>query len=329
MRPRDILLAVGVAAVWGLNFLSIKLGLDRMPPLLFCALRLLAVALPLLVIRRGPGVPWRWAIASALCLGVVHFSLFFWGIAEGMPAGLTSLVLQSQAIFTVLLAAPLLRERPGARQIGGLALATGGMAVVAAGVGGERPPFAFALVVASAAFWGMNNVIMRKAAPPDMVRFMMWVGALGGLPLLGISFAAEGFSADLAAVRAIDLTGLGALAYTSVLSTLVGFGLWGVLIRRYGAGTVAPFSMLVPFTGMSSAAIFLGERLALTDVLGGLLVVGGILLGAVTLRRRSRPAASPAASPAAETGRVTSATPASQPADDARAGGRRPVPSGA
>lgn len=317
MRPRDILLAAGVAAVWGLNFLSIKLGLDRMPPLLFCALRLLAVALPLLVIRRGPGVPWRWAIASALCLGVVHFSLFFWGIAEGMPAGLTSLVLQSQAIFTVVLAVPLLKERPGPRQVGGLLLATGGMAVVAAGVGGERPAFAFALVVASALFWGLNNIIMRKAAPPDMVRFMMWVGALGGLPLLGISFAVEGVGADLAAVRAIDLTGLGALAYTSVLSTLVGFGLWGVLIRRYGAGTVAPFSMLVPFTGMSSAAIFLGERLAPTDVLGGLLVVGGILLGAVRLPRRAKAEA------------VTSATPASQPADAAPAEARQPVPSGA
>ncbi|MCP2327999.1 O-acetylserine/cysteine efflux transporter [Hamadaea flava] len=286
MRPRDILLAVGIAAVWGLNFISIKLGLDRMPALLFCALRLLAVGLPLLVLRRGPGVPWRWVAASALTLGVLHFSLFFWGIAEGMPAGLTSLVLQSQAIFTVLLAVPLLRERPGPRQLAGLALATGGMAVVAAGVGGERPPLAFALVLGSAVFWGLNNVIMRRAAPPDMARFMMWVGAVGGLPLLGISFAVEGFDADLAAVRGIDGTAIGAIAYTSALSTIVGFGLWGVLIRRYGAATVAPFSMLVPFFGMSSAALFLGERLEPTDILGGLLVVGGILLGA--LRRMTR-----------------------------------------
>ncbi|MEV6968449.1 EamA family transporter [Hamadaea sp. NPDC051192] len=286
MRPRDILLAVGIAAVWGLNFISIKLGLDRMPALLFCALRLLAVGLPLLVLRRGPGVPWRWVVASALTLGVLHFSLFFWGIAEGMPAGLTSLVLQSQAIFTVLLAMPLLRERPGPRQLAGLALATGGMAVVAAGVGGERPPLAFALVLGSAVFWGLNNVIMRRAAPPDMARFMMWVGAVGGLPLLGISVAVEGLDADLAAVRGIDGTALGAIAYTSALSTIVGFGLWGVLIRRYGAGTVAPFSMLVPFFGMSSAALFLGERLEPTDILGGLLVVGGILLGA--LRRMTR-----------------------------------------
>jgi len=318
MRPRDILLAVGIAAVWGLNFISIKLGLDRMPPLLFCALRLLAVALPLIALRRGPGLPWRWVLASALCLGVLHFSLFFWGIAEGMPAGLTSLVLQSQAIFTVLLAVPLLRERPGAWQITGLVLATAGMAVVAAGVGGERPPLAFALVLSSAVFWGLNNIIMRKAAPPDMVRFMMWVCAAGSLPLLGISFAVEGVGADLAAVRGFDLTALGAIAYTSALSTVLGFGLWGVLIRRYGAGTVAPFSMLVPFFGMSSAAVFLGERLQATDILGGLLVIGGILLGAITLRRaRPEPAV------------VMPATPASQTADQHRSAAPEPVVSGA
>lgn len=314
MRPRDILLAVGIAAVWGLNFISIKLGVERMPPLLFCALRLIAVGLPLLVIRGGPGVPWRWVFASALSLGVLHFSLFFWGIAEGMPAGLTSLVLQSQAIFTLLLAVPLLRERPRGRQVLGLAVATSGMALVAVGGGGHRPPLAFALVVASAVFWGLNNIIMREAAPPDMVRFMMWVGAVGGLPLLGISALAEGVQTDLSALAAFDGTALVAIAYTSVLSTLVGFGLWGVLIRRYSAGTVAPFSMLVPFFGMSGAALFLSEQLEVTDILGGLVVVGGILLGAITWRRRAA-------------GPVTSATSASQSPDPGQVSRGEPVPS--
>ena len=289
MRPRDILLAVGIAAVWGLNFIAIEIGVHRVPPLLFCAMRLAAAGLPLLVVRKGPGVPWRWVFAAALCLGVLHFSLFFLGMAHGMPAGLTSLVLQSQAVFTLLLAVPLLRERPGPRQIGGLAVAAGGIAVVAVGVGGARPPLAFALVLASAACWGMNNIVVRKAAPPDMLRFLMWMGAVGTLPLFGISLLVDGVRTDLAALRSFDLAALGALAYTSAVSTLFAFGLWGVLIKRYGAGTVAPFSMLVPFFGMSSAAVILHEALAPTDLIGGALVVGGILLGAVTLKRSRIP----------------------------------------
>lgn len=288
MRPRDILLAVGIAAVWGLNFIAIEIGVSRVPAVLFCALRLAACALPLILIRKGPGVAWRWVFASALCLGVLHFSLFFLGMAHGMPAGLTSLVLQSQAIFTMLLAVPLLRERPSLGQIAGIAIATGGMAVVATGVGGARPPFAFGLVLASAAFWGLNNIVVRRTAPPDMLRFLMWMGAIGALPLLGVSLLIEGPSAGLAAFHAFDGPALGALAYTSVFSTLVGFGLWGTLLKRYGAGTVAPFSMLVPFFGMSSAALVLHEALAPTDLIGGVLVVGGILLGAVPLRRSQR-----------------------------------------
>jgi O-acetylserine/cysteine efflux transporter len=288
MRPRDILLAVGIAAVWGVNFLAIHVGVARVPAVLFCALRMAACGLPLLLVRRGPGVPWRWALLSALVMGVIYFPLFFVAIEQGMPAGLTSLVIQSQAIFTMVLAVPLLRERPSLGQVAGILVATAGMAVVASGVGGARPPFAFALVVVSAAFWGLNNIIMRKAAPPDTLTFVMWMGALSALPLLGLSLVMEGPAAALAGLRAFDLPALGALAYTSALSTLAGFAWWGNLLNRYGAGTVAPFSMLVPFFGISSAVVFLHETLAPTDLIGGVLVVGGILLGALTVRRSLR-----------------------------------------
>ena len=119
---------------------------------------------------------------------------------------------------------------------------------------------------------------------------------LFAVPLLGVSLLVEGPAADLAALRSLDVAALGALAYTSAISTLVGFGLWGVLLKRYGAGTVAPFSMLVPLFGMSSAAVVLHEALAPTDVLGGVLVIGGILLGAITLRRHRQPS-QPASQP--------------------------------
>ncbi len=287
MRPGDLLLATLVAAIWGFNFIAVHVGLDDLPPLLFCGLRLLAAALPLAFLRRGPGVAWRWVLLSAACLGVLHFSLFFWGMAEGMPAGLTSLVLQSQAIFTLLLAVPLLRERPGVRRIAGTALALAGMVLVGATLHAGTPAFAFALVVASAAFWGLNNIVLRRAAPLDPLRYTMWLAALAALPMLGLSLVIEGPSADLAALRGFDLTALAALAYTSGISTIVGFGLWGRLIHRYGAGTVAPFSMLVPFFGMTAAVLVLHEALRLPDVLGGVLVIGGILFGATRARSRT------------------------------------------
>lgn len=300
MRPRDILLAVVIAAVWGLNFLAIEVGIARVPAVLFCAMRMAACGLPLLLIRRGPGLPWRWVLLSALSMGVIYFPLFFVGMQQGMPAGLTSLVIQSQAVFTMVLAIPLLREYPSGRQVAGIVIATAGMAVVASGVGGARPPFAFALVLVSAAFWGLNNIIMRRAAPPQMLPYLMWMSALSVVPLVLLSLVLEGPSAALAGLRAFDLPALGALAYTSGLSTLAAFAMWGSLLKRYGAGTVAPFSMLVPFFGMSSAAVFLHEALAPTDIAGGALVVGGILLGAISLRRSRQPSRQPTTQPLAE-----------------------------
>ncbi|MBV1852424.1 EamA family transporter [Catellatospora tritici] len=291
MRPRDILLAVAVAAAWGFNFVAIEAGLDRMPPLLFCALRFGLAAVPAVFFVGRPQVAWRWVIAVGLILGVVKFSLLFAGVAAGLPAGLSSLVLQSQAIFTTVFAVALLRERPALRQWAGLAIAVLGVAVVAARLGTDRPVEGFVLVLAAAVAWGLSNVVMRRAAPPDMLRFMVWVSAVATLPLFGLSLLIEGPDRIGPALRGLDLTGLGALAYIAAISTLAGFAGWGALLRRYGAASVAPFSMLVPFFGMSSAALLLDEPLHATDLLAGALVIGGVLLGAA--RRSHQPVPAP------------------------------------
>ncbi|MBL7256605.1 EamA family transporter [Paractinoplanes lichenicola] len=277
MRPRDIGLAVAVMAIWGFNFVMIDVGLDHFPPLLFNALRFTLAAFPAVLFVGRPQVPWRWIIAVGLILGVTKFSLLFAGMAAGMPAGLSSLVLQSQAVFTVVFAVLLLRERPRPVQIAGLVVAAAGVGLVATRMGAAFG--AFLLVVGAAACWGLSNVATRKASPPDTLRFMVWVSAVASGPLIVLSLLVDGPSADLAALRSFDLSALVALLYVGLISTLVGFAVWGNLLNAYGASTVAPFSMLVPFFGMASAAIFLGERIHAVDVAGGVLVIGGILLG--------------------------------------------------
>jgi O-acetylserine/cysteine efflux transporter len=287
MRPRDLVMAVAVAAIWGFNFVAIDAGLDHFPPLLFSALRFALAAFPAILFVGRPQVPWRWVIAVALVLGVTKFSLLFAGMAAGMPAGLSSLVLQSQAIFTMLFAVLFLRERPRRVQVAGLGVAVAGVLLVATRMGADLP--AFLLVIGAAVAWGLSNVATRKASPPDSLRFMVWVSALATGPLIVLSLLFDGPSADLAALRAINTEALFSLLYIALVSTLAGFAGWGLLLRRYGAATVAPFSMLVPFFGIASAVVFLGERIYLVDVIGGVLVVSGVLLGLV----RGRPAVSP------------------------------------
>jgi O-acetylserine/cysteine efflux transporter len=277
MRPRDIALAVAVMAIWGVNFVAIHTGLEHFPPLLFNALRFTLAAFPAVLLAGRPQVPWRWVIAVGLILGVTKFSLLFAGMAAGMPAGLSSLVLQSQAVFTMVFAVLLLRERPRPVQLAGLALAAAGVGVVATRMGADLG--AFLLIIGAAAAWGLSNIATRKASPPDTLRFIVWASAVAAGPLMLLSLIIDGPSAMADALHAFDLEALAALLYIALISTLVGFAAWGHLLNRYGASTVAPFSMLVPFFGIASAAVFLGERIHAVDVIGGVLVVGGILVG--------------------------------------------------
>ncbi|MEW1719383.1 EamA family transporter [Streptomyces sp. NPDC093109] len=291
MRPAHIALAVLVTALWGVNFVVIEIGLGHFPPLLFSALRFLVAALPAVFFVGRPKVAWKWVIGVGLALGVAKFGLLFVGMNQGMPAGLSSLVLQIQAVFTALFAAVALGERPGRTRLLGMGVALAGIAVAAVDEGTSGPLAAFALVIAAAVFWGVSNVLTRKASPPDSLNFMVWVSTVPVLPLLGLSLLFEGPSADLAALRALDGTGAAIILYVAWGTTVFGFGVWGFLLRRYPASSVAPFSLLVPVFGMSAAALVLGESLSPLRWCAAVLLVGGVALASLA---RSAPAAGPA-----------------------------------
>ncbi|MFD0315155.1 EamA family transporter [Streptomyces flavalbus] len=278
MRPAHVALAVLVAAVWGVNFTVIEIGLDHFPPLLFSALRFLAAALPAVFLVGRPKVAWRWIVAVGLVLGVAKFGLLFVGMDAGMPAGLSSLVLQVQAVFTALIAFAALGERPTRLALTGMVIALSGIAVAAVDEGTTGPLGAFALVVLAAACWGASNVLTRKASPPDALNFMVWVSTVPVLPLLTLSLMWEGPQRDIDALRTLDWQGAGTIAYVAWVTTVFGFGAWGWLLRRHPASTVAPFSLLVPVFGMSSAALFLGEPVTGLRWCAAVLLVGGVAL---------------------------------------------------
>ncbi|MET8162969.1 EamA family transporter [Streptomyces sp. NPDC005329] len=294
MRPAHLALAVLVAAVWGVNFTVVEIGLDHFPPLLFSALRFLVAALPAVFLVGRPKVAWKWIVAVGLVLGVAKFGLLFVGMDAGMPAGLSSLVLQIQSVFTAGIAFAVLGERPTRIRLLGMAVALAGIGVAAADEGASGSLGAFALVIAAAACWGASNVLTRKASPPDALNFMVWVSTVPVLPLLALSLLTEGPSRDLAALRALDWQGVGTVGYVAWVTTVFGFGAWGWLLHRHPASTVAPFSLLVPVFGMTSAALLLGESVSGPRWCAAALLVGGV---ALTSAAPARTAAEPAVQP--------------------------------
>jgi O-acetylserine/cysteine efflux transporter len=272
MPRRHVAIATLVAAIWGANFVVIHVGLDSFPPLLFAALRFALVALALPFVPR-PGVPVRYVVAVGVFLSFGQFALLFIGMDRGMPAGLASLVLQLQAAFTVGLAVLLLHERPRLAQLAGGALAMAGIGIIAAGRASVVPLGALALCVGAAACWGVGNIATRKAGSKNPLGLLVYSSLIPPLPLLGLSLLTErGQAVELGA------SGVLALLYVVVLSTLFGFGVWAWLLGKHAASTVAPFTLLVPVVGIATAWIALGETPSVAELAGAAVVLGGLSL---------------------------------------------------
>jgi O-acetylserine/cysteine efflux transporter len=223
-------------------------------------------------------VPARLVILIGFFLGVGQFGLLFVGMDLGVPAGLASLVLQCQAMFTLGLAALILRERPTALQVAGCAVAFAGIALIATGRAASVSLAGLALCIAAAASWGASNVTTRIARPPDALALLVWASLVPPLPLLGLSLAFEGPDEIAGAVGGIGPQGVFAVLYVVVLATLFGFGTWTSLLRRHPAGVVAPFSLLVPVFGLLSAALLLGEQPNAAELAGAAVVLAGLVL---------------------------------------------------
>lgn len=285
MKPQHIILALLVAAIWGVNFTVVSIGLGSFPPLLLAALRFVLAALPALFIPR-PNVSWPRLIALGATLFLGQFGLLFTGMSIGMPPGLASVTLQSQAFLTILIAAVVLREKPTARQISGTLVAFSGLAVISATAGGDGfSILGLGLCLAAALCWAIGNVLLRGAGKPDMLPLMVWMSLIPPVPLFGLSLLLDGPTAIGHALLTINWSGAGAVLYNAVLSTLVGYGIWGQLLKHYPTGTVAPFALLVPIFGVASAALVLGERFDPQRIVGIVLILSGLVIVVLPLRR--------------------------------------------
>ncbi|MGE8501538.1 MAG: EamA family transporter [Pseudomonas sp.] len=278
MSPKDLLLALLVIVVWGVNFVVIKVGLHGMPPMLMGALRFMLAAFPAILFVRRPEVPLRWMLAYGMTISLGQFAFLFYAMYVGMPAGLASLVLQSQAFFTLFFAALFLGERLRGSNLFGLLVAASGLVLIGLQGGQTMTLAGFALTIAAASMWALGNVVTRKLGKVNLVGLVVWGSLIPPLPFLALSLWLEGPELIGQSLRTLNLDSMLVLAYLAFGATLLGYGLWSRLLSRYPASQVAPFSLLVPVVGISSAALLLGERLGQLQMIGAALVMAGLLI---------------------------------------------------
>jgi O-acetylserine/cysteine efflux transporter len=283
LSVRDLGVVLLVVTIWGFAFVPMRWALDTVPPFLLAALRFLCAALPAVFFIRRPQVPWPMLVGYGMAIGVFQFGLLFLGMQLGMPAGLSSLVIQMQAFFTIGLAAWWLHDRFDRHSVIGAAIAAAGIALLAwyKLTSGATATFAgFLLVIAAALSWGIGNVLAKHAAgraDVDMLGLVVWSSLAAPLPLVLASLAFERGAQTWEVVRSMSWQPWACVLFMSYFATLFALARWNALLHRYPTAVIAPFALLIPIVGLGSGALLLGEGLSATQFAGVALVLAGLV----------------------------------------------------
>jgi len=292
LPPRRLLLALAVVAVWGTNFVVIKLALGTLPPLLFAVLRFTFALLPAAFFIRRPAVPWRLLAAYGVLIGAGQFGLLYVAIGGGpdglISPGLASLVVQTQVFFTIGLAMLMAGERLQRFQWLALALALAGLAVIGMNTDANTTPLGLGLVLGAALSWAGGNLVARHSGRVDMLGYVVWSSLFALPPLLLLSLVVEGPARIAASLAAADAGIWAAVLWQSLGNTLFGYAAWGWLLARHPAATVVPLALLVPVFGMAASALWLGEPLPAWKLLAAALVLAGLALNLTWPSLRAR-----------------------------------------
>ena len=282
MKLQHIAMAVLVSIIWGLNFVIVKKGLIEFPPFIYGMGRFLISVLPIIFFLKRRPAPWKTIFSIGATLGFLKFAFMFTGIKMGMSAGLASLVLQSQVFFTIVLSMIFFKNRLTLNQSLGMLLAFTGVVIIAIEMHGQSTFIGFLLLVAAAISWSISNILYKKAGDVDMLSLTIWTSLIPPLPMLGGYYIFDAPTTPLPILGEISMEGWICLFYTACGSTWIGATLWGVLLKNYPAPKVAPFALLIPVFGISSAWLFLGEELTPMGLVACGLVFIGLVINQVS-----------------------------------------------
>ena len=274
-----LLLALAIVAVWGTNFVVIKLSLDAFPPFLFAALRYTFAFLPLVFFIPKPKVSWTNMCAYGVAIGVGQFGILFFAIDGRISPGLASLVVQTQVFFTIGFAMFFAKERLKLYQAVAVSVSMTGLGVIALHTDASTTFLGIALVVIAGLSWGIGNTVSRRAGSINMLSYVVWASGFSLPPLFLISWIFEGGWEQMStSISSAPMSAWAGVFWQSWGNTVFGYAAWAWLLSRHPAAVVAPAPLLVPIFGMGASAYFLSEPLPLWKLLAAGLVIAGLIV---------------------------------------------------
>lgn len=284
MRFNHLLLAILIVAVWGFNFVVVKISMQDISPLALCALRFMLASLPFLFFVKRPKAPFKLIMLYGLFMFALQFSFLFVGMKLGVTAGLASLVVQTQIFFSILLGVLFLKDIPNKWQIIGALVSFAGIALIAVNLGTDVTITGLLFIIAAAIAWSIGNLASKKMGKVDVFSLVVWGSLVAMPPLLILTLTLEGYSNFINIFHHLSWQTAGALFYIVFISGLFGYAAWSWLLNIYSVTTVAPFALLVPIFGILSSALVLNEELQTWKVIAAILVIAGLCINVLWAR---------------------------------------------
>jgi O-acetylserine/cysteine efflux transporter len=279
MKPKHVVLALLITAIWGLNFSIIKLGLKSVDPFVLAGIRFTLCALPAVFFIPRPKVKLSYLAAYGLLFGVGLWGVVNLGIQAGLSAGIASLVLQLSAFFTILLGAVVFREPVSRFQYAGILLALSGLACIVTITDASATLAGVALVILGAASWSIANIVIKRSGTKEVLGFLVWSSLFSPIPLFAIAWIEHGAAGYLQTFARIDGMAVFSILFQVYPTTLFGYWIWNSLLKKYPVSTVAPLSLLVPIFGMLGSMLVFGEHIGATKLFATLFIVLGLITG--------------------------------------------------
>ena len=282
MKPAHMVLAVTIMAVWASNIAAARLAAGEIPGWALITIRMAVIAItlvPFVAIPRGH----MWKIFGlSVTMGTMHFGLMFVAL-EHIHAGTAALILQTSVPFALLLALIFFRERFGWRRATGIFISFAGVTLL---VGEPRVNdnllFAF-LALVSALSFGAANLQLRSLGGVNVFAINGWMSVFAIPQMALISWIFE--SGQIEAIQNASVNAWIAIAHMGIAVSIVGHGLWYRIVPKYRTNQTMPFTLLIPFFGVSFGIVILGETLTWLIVGGGLITIVGV---AIIVFRRSQ-----------------------------------------
>ena len=273
---RDLAFLILINLIWGLNLIASKIGVGQFPPVFFTALRFGSVALLVIPFLRWHRGQMRNLLAAAFFTGPAAFALLFEGVHKVDDASMVAIASQMGVPFSTLLSVWLLGETIRWRRRLGIALAFGGIAII----GFDPRAFQYweglMLVVFSCLVSSMGLIYLKGLKDVRPLEMQAWIAVVGGPLLLLVSLGVE--NDQWQAVTNADWKGWAALAFTTLLSSLVAHTGWYYLVSRYPVTSLSPITLLSPVFGVFFGVTLLHDQLTLRMIVGGAVTLVGVLI---------------------------------------------------